>query len=171
MHLRWQALPSETPQQEVLLSTCAQALEQLGTVYLCLLVYLPHWNINRVRTGTLSVLPLLLPHHLAHGSQAGMVLALQTGWAWSYRTKPPEETSQDSVQHMGKGTISFLPSLPIARHKTTCKREAVTQATGGEGRRPRQQAGSHPDNEGPWDLRKGAKLSKTSEGLQEGLHS
>lgn len=52
-----------------------------------------------------------------------------------------------------------------------CKREAVTQATGGEGRRPRQQAGSHPDSEGPWDLRKGAKLSKTSGGLQEGLHS
>lgn len=113
------------------------------------------------------MLPLLLPHHLAHGSQAGMVLALQTGWARSNGTKPPEETSQDSVQHMGKGTISF----PIARYKTMCKREAVTQATGGEGRRPRQQAGSHPDSEGPWDLRKGAKLSKTSGGPQEGLHS
>lgn len=52
-----------------------------------------------------------------------------------------------------------------------CERAAFTQATGGQGRRPRQQAGSHPDSEGPWDLRKGAKLSKTSDRLQGGLHS
>lgn len=67
---------SETLQHKVLLSTCSQALEQLGAVYLYVCLFIPHWNINRARTGTLSVLPLLLPHHLAHGSQAGMVLAL-----------------------------------------------------------------------------------------------
>lgn len=46
------------------------------------------------------------------------------------------ETSQDSVRHMGKGTISFRPSLPIVRHKTMCERAASTQATGGQGRGP-----------------------------------
>lgn len=67
----------------------------------------------------------------------------------------------------GEGNNRFLPSLPITRHKAMCERAAFTQATGGQGSRPRQQAGSRPDSEGPRDLRKGAKLSKNLTGSKE----
>lgn len=73
---------------EHLFSAPATAGNQLFT---CLLVYLPHWSINRVRTGTLSVLSLTAtPPGTRQSSRAWSGSAEGTGM--KERNQASEET-------------------------------------------------------------------------------